>query len=108
MNRIQGFTSNTEEGIKIISRHDASIYIGEDFSIVSHTNQSTSITASNLILHSKISIKGWSEDDISIIDSEWLPTYVSINKNGTLLVRRYYLPIYILGGLVSYFLYHLY
>lgn len=108
MNRIQGFKSHKEEGVKIVSPNDASIYIGENFSIVSHTNQTTSINAPNIIIHSKISIKGWSEDNISILDSEWLPTYVSIKENGTLLVRRSYTPLYIVAGLVSYFLYHLY
>ena len=103
MNRIQGFTSQTEEGIKIVSPHDASIYIGENFSIVSHTNKTTSIITPNLILHSKITIKGWSEDYIN--DDEWIPTYVSIKDNGTLVIRRYYTHLYVAAGIVSYFLY---
>ena len=51
MNRIQGFQTKTEEGIKIVSANeesDVSIYIGENFSIISHTNNTTTIN-SNMI-----------------------------------------------------------
>ena len=100
MNRIEGFQTETEQGIRIpCNPNDGAIYIGDDFSIVSHNDRTTSIHSKLIVFQSSIAIPSLCQENPSY---ELCPNYVSITKNGSLVMRRYYTPLYIALGLFAY------
>jgi hypothetical protein len=99
---IQGFLNNKEQGVKILSDsdHDASIYIG-DYCTLTSNKYNTILRTNELVLDTKITI-----NDINETNGEWIPTYVSINKRGTLVVKKYKMPFYVLCASFIYFTYY--
>jgi hypothetical protein len=98
MNVIKGLFKDKEQGIHIQAErdHDSSLYLGQHFTLTSNKDQ-TKLRTRELILDTAITIQ-----DYSVQEGEWVPTYVSMDKDGSLVVRRYTAPLYMMGGLVLY------
>ena len=99
---IKGFFKNKEQGVQILSDadHDAALYIGDYFTLTSN-KYNTILRTNELVLDTKITI-----NDINETDGEWIPTYLSINERGTLVVKKYKMPFYVLFGSFIYFTYY--
>ncbi len=105
MNRLEGFQTETEQGIRIpCSQKDGALYIGDNFSIVSHNkDRSTSIHAHSIIIDSNVQIPHLLDEEHMTSDLYPLcPQYLALTKRGTLVSRRYYAPLYIAFGIFVY------
>lgn len=98
MNVIKGLFKDKEQGIHIQAECDldSSLYLGNHFTLTSNKDITT-LRTRELVLDTAITIQ-----DYSIQEGEWVPTYVSMNEDGSLVVRRYTAPLYMMGGLVLY------
>lgn len=99
---IKGFFNNKDQGIQIQSDsdHDASLYIGNHFTLTSNKDNTT-LRTNELVLDSRIRM-----NDVNFSDEELIPTYLSMNKNGFVVLRKYKKPLYLLAGSFVYLIYH--